>query len=432
MSNSRILVIADDLTGGNSCGALFAEAGFRTLTTTGPATEGLADRLDEFDVVVVNAESRHVPPAEAALRYTRIAEAAGPVDVVASRIDTTLRGNVGASAKALLDSRRSVHVGPVVGLCIPAFPSADRTTVGGRQLLHGRLLERTELAQDVRSPVSTSVVADVLSDTTHLSTYEIGISDVLAGGVVLESALLEAANSGADVIVCDALTLEQIDEIGMFASKIARESPAGLEWVAIDPGPGSLALSRHLVNPSDRGIILGVSGSVTEVTRAQLSAISEDPTVRVIRAPTDDRGIPITDACVEAILDAASSADVKTVVLGTVLDSSDFRELSPAEHAQIPVRLSEIVRVTLGRTTVDGLYTTGGDVTAAVLQRLGAHGMEIDTEIIPLAVGGRLAGGEFSGLPIVTKGGLIGSADTISVCVGHLLQASAIRKSDNF
>ena len=29
--HSRILIVADDLTGGNACGALFAEAGLRTI-----------------------------------------------------------------------------------------------------------------------------------------------------------------------------------------------------------------------------------------------------------------------------------------------------------------------------------------------------------------------------------------------------------------
>ena len=60
-----------------------------------------------------------------------------------------------------------------------------------------------------------------------------------------------------------------------------------------------------------------------------------------------------------------------------------------------------------------------------VMRTLGAEGLEVEKEIIPLAVGGRLAGGLADGLPIVTKGGLIGDAETAARCLDHLRTASA-------
>jgi uncharacterized protein YgbK (DUF1537 family) len=74
-----------------------------------------------------------------------------------------------------------------------------------------------------------------------------------------------------------------------------------------------------------------------------------------------------------------------------------------------------------------GLYTTGGDVTATVMRELGAIGMEIDKEIVPLAVGGRIAGGSADGLPIVTKGGLIGDTGTAVDCFDHLSTTTRVR-----
>ena len=66
---SRILIIADDLTGGNACGALFAEAGLRTITVTGTSATETVDLdvlLDDYDAVVLNADSRHLPARKAA------------------------------------------------------------------------------------------------------------------------------------------------------------------------------------------------------------------------------------------------------------------------------------------------------------------------------------------------------------------------------
>ncbi len=75
---------------------------------------------------------------------------------------------------------------------------------------------------------------------------------------------------------------------------------------------------------------------------------------------------------------------------------------------------------------VTGLYTTGGDVTAAVMSAVGAVGMEIEKEIIPLAVGGRLVGGRADGMPIVTKGGLIGDSGTAALCLDYLMATSRV------
>ncbi|WP_430981953.1 four-carbon acid sugar kinase family protein, partial [Burkholderia multivorans] len=56
-----------------------------------------------------------------------------PVGLLACRIDTTLRGNVGVTAEAALEARRQLAQAAggvprrVIGLCVPAFPAAGRT-----------------------------------------------------------------------------------------------------------------------------------------------------------------------------------------------------------------------------------------------------------------------------------------------------------------
>ena len=107
-ASPRILIVADDLTGGNACGALFAEAGLRTITVTDTGPAGGVDisgLLDDFDAVVVNTDSRHLPTQQASELYTELIETAGAVDLVACRIDTTLRGNVGPAAAAAIAAR---------------------------------------------------------------------------------------------------------------------------------------------------------------------------------------------------------------------------------------------------------------------------------------------------------------------------------------
>ncbi len=69
---------------------------------------------------------------------------------------------------------------------------------------------------------------------------------------------------------------------------------------------------------------------------------------------------------------------------------------------------------------IGGLYTSGGDITTAVCRRIKAPGIELTDEVIPLAACGKLLGGDFPGKWIVTKGGMTGNQDAISLCVGKL------------
>ncbi|SMX90103.1 four-carbon acid sugar kinase family protein [Brevibacterium antiquum] len=453
----RILILADDLTGGNACGALFAEAGLRTMTITGTGGNdsiSLDGMLDDYDTVVVNANSRHMDPAEAASLTDALVRIAGPVDLVSCRIDTTLRGNVGPTAEAALRARQSLasESGPsrVMGLCLPAFPSSGRVTVGGQQLLNGQLLEHTELAHDVRSPMTTSVVEDILRLNTDLKCHTIELSTVLDGKQAIRADVVSAIAVGAEVIVADAMTNEHISLIAATVVDLSREvasTPAGapgenarlhanlrhgerLEWVSIDPGPGSLALSRALLPARETGIILGVSGSATEITRAQLAKLDDDPTITVLRTINDADALPDVDATVEQVRAVASAqlGSVQAIILATVVDASDLLELTDEQSEIIPRRLAQITAEVMASPapSVTGLYTTGGDVTAAVLREVDAIGMEIEAEIIPLAVGGRIVGGTAAGLPIVTKGGLIGDSDTTALCLDHLQKVARI------
>lgn len=451
-ASPRILIVADDLTGGNACGALFAEAGLRTITVTGTNRSekvNLDDLLDDYDAVVLNADSRHLPPEEAAELTESLISITSDIDLVACRIDTTLRGNVGSSAEAALNARRKAaveHGGQkkrVMGLCVPAFPTAGRITVQGQQLLAGRLLEHTELKHDVRSPMHTSDVETILRTGTDLDCHLIDISTVLAGRWAIRAEVLSAIGNGADVIIADALTTEHVDLVGSTIAALTREMaelPADaadhharsdaelrkgelLDWVTIDPGPGSLALTRSLLPTRSNGVILGISGSATEVTRAQLAKLAEDPTITLIRTVLDEDDLPDVEATLERI-DSVTSA--RAIIVATVLESADLLKLSDEQSETTTKRLAMIAAAVMHSPVVTGLYTTGGDVTAMVMRALSAVGMEIEKEIVPLAVGGRLVGGRADGLPIVTKGGLIGDSDTAVACLDHLMATSRV------
>ena len=67
-------------------------------------------------------------------------------------------------------------------------------------------------------------------------------------------------------------------------------------------------------------------------------------------------------------------------------------------------------------------------MTTAILEEMEAHGLEVEDEVVPLAVAGRVVGGRWSGLPVITKGGLVGDVDTTLACLERLLDKAKQRR----
>ncbi len=418
-----VLVVADDLTGANATAAGLARAGMRAVTVAaGAQPEVVAEFVSRFDAIVVSADNRHEAPAAAADQVRRILRAGWPASLVANRIDSTLRGNVGATTEALLTELGELTEGRrVVALCIPAHPDAQRQTVGGVQLLAGRRLEETELARDPRSPIEHSEVAALLHQQTELPVQVIPLETVTGPAGPLGRALQAAVDEGTAVVVADALTVDHIERVVAAAVEVD-----DVVWLMVDPGPATVAMAGHLgggLRP-EGAPYLAVSGSATELTRQQLARLMAERDVVVVRLDTDAAGAPEVDRTAVRLTDAIAQAMPGQVVLvASVLDESDLVVTDAA--VEIPAALARIVRRALEPSRIDGLFLTGGDVAAACFAELAADGLDVTEEVVPLAVGGTFVGGPWSGLPVVTKGGLVGDGNTTVQCLEFLETAVA-------
>ncbi|MDA8368460.1 MAG: four-carbon acid sugar kinase family protein [Nocardiopsaceae bacterium] len=424
---AQVLVVADDLTGANATGARFARNGMRVATVT---PEHVTRAVAEYDAVVANIDSRHLPPRQAADLVTDVIEAVWPVALVVKRTDTTLRGNVGAETEAAWRSvRERVPAGtPVRVLLAPAFPASGRVTVDGVQLLDGVPLERSELAVDPLSPMSTSVVADIVARQTGLAVRHVPIRQVT------RSILTTDLTAGDEpIVLCDALTEQHLADIAQAAAEAHRRD--GTVWVAVDPGPAGALLADALRlrgRAAAAGPLLAVVGSATELTRRQLDTVARTGPARFV--DVDVARFTAGDAGHRAELARELAGHLSTavfpeaVIVRTATSAQDVVELPAGAKRAVPGLLADLVVDALlgsgkgapGGALPSGLYTSGGDVTSAVLDALGVRAFEVGGEVVPLAVHGRLNGGALDGVPIVTKGGLIGDDSTILECFGKL------------
>jgi uncharacterized protein YgbK (DUF1537 family) len=407
---SSVLVVADDLTGANATGALFARLGLRTRTLA--AGSGQPGPGPGTDVTVVTTGTRRLPPATAAARVRAVltAMAGHDPELLVKRVDTTLRGPVAAELAVMLAHLRSRRQGRVAALAVPAYPAAGRTTVGGIHLVGGVPLARSPAAADPVTPVTTSRVAELLTAGTPLTAAEVHL-DVLDRGDQAVTQALASALATADVTVADAAADTDLARLAT-AAAAARPALAGI--LVVDSGPFGAAYCDALgiTARAARSPVLVVVGSPAATTRRQVEAAKRG------------RGVAISLVDEHLSADEAAALAIAAIDAGAAV--AGWHVPGPQPHPdlawarQVPSLLATATQQVLAARPVGGVLACGGEVAAAVLGALGAQALDVTTEVQPLVVAGRVIGGPWDRLPIVTKGGLVGGDDAIIASAGHL------------
>jgi len=137
--NLECLLIADDFTGACDAAVHFARRGYRTHVR-------LDSHSEEASVLAISADSRHLSAAEFRPLMDDLARRlpVAQARILFKKIDSTLRGNVGAEIAAALTA-----FGCDAAVITPAFPAMGRTVEEG--YLRVAAAEAIDLAARLRS-----------------------------------------------------------------------------------------------------------------------------------------------------------------------------------------------------------------------------------------------------------------------------------------
>jgi uncharacterized protein YgbK (DUF1537 family) len=424
-SRNKIVVIADDLTGANDTGVQFAKQGLKTIVLM--FVPAAPSELDE-DVLVVDTRSRALPPTEA---YQRVTETAllfknrDQFQTLYKKIDSTLRGNIGAEIDAIMDA-----CGLELAIVAPAFPGTGRMTVGGCHFLGSAPLEATEIARDPLCPVTESHIPTLLAAQTKREVGHVGIKSLLAGTEGILEAMRQLTAAGRKVLVCDAWQEEHLKMIALAAVRLARPvlwvGSAGLaEYVPMALGPGAAS--------ADKKPVVVIAGSLSNVTRGQVAMLRQRTDLAYIEASPWAFLKPATaqaetNRCYHAALDAIRAGKDVVIVSG---DSDEMVARTNAEGLSLGLsnrQISEAVAAALGglcrqialNAPLGGLVLTGGDIAVSCCSLLSASGISVIREVAPGIPAGILKGGQCSGLKVVTKAGAFGAEDALCRAVDSL------------
>lgn len=452
--------VTDDFTGAASAGVLIARSQARTgLFLDAEALED-SDEARCLDAVFVSSNSRHLKPEDAyreVCRATKALKSAG-VTCFSKKIDTTLRGRIGNEIDAMMDTLG----GDMVAVMVPAMPQSRRICLNGISIIDGTVLTETPIAQDVKTPVKDAFVPRLIQGQSRRKVELISIENVDRGKGTLKCAMIDARERGGQILVMDAVTMEHIDLIAQACVEL------GWNVLAVDPGAFTMKLNyrrgmikeeastgsegstgpEEEIKPGEK-VALFVVGSANPLTKAQMKYLCSSEA----NVPVHVSAYMLISGQVQFEKEVNRAVGMvvnlfrqkprpQSIIIGTALqdcvvdlndedlrrgyDSGTCSRLINEGLAEITGRVMELA----GREQVAGLLLTGGDTMESVCRRLHVSYIEAIDHIVAQVDVGRIMG-NYTGLPVVVKGGFCGSREIGMAVVRRLLSESAGCREEN-
>lgn len=430
----QIAFYADDFTGATDALETLANGGLKTALFLEPPTPAQLARLPGLQALGVAGLTRSLPP-DAIERTLRPAFSAlgefQPRHVhykVCSTFDSS--PEVGSIGRAI-EIGREVFGERVVPLLVAA-PALGRYCAFGQ--LHARYgigssgaIHRLDRHPAIsRHPVTPMVEADLrlhLGRQTNLRTGLVDILTVKQGPDAIRESVVNQSNNGAAIVLIDALTDTQIEQIGSVLDALAGTSrplfsvgSSGLssalaaQWAGpVSDRPVKPARSADS-NPSGEQFspILVLSGSCSPVTAGQIEWALAHGFTGVKLDPV----APASSAAATSLVDAMRAG--RSVVAYTAHGGNDSEPIAAIE---LGTALGRLARNVVDQIRPSCLVIAGGDTSSYAARALGLESVEY---IAPLVPGAPLCrahapGSPADGLIINFKGGQVGPPDVFGL-----------------
>jgi uncharacterized protein YgbK (DUF1537 family) len=420
-------VVADDFTGANDIGIMFAKNGYKVLVYSEYANPAMLEA--DSDVIILNTNSRLDDPS---LAYRKVREATAILKAIGCTVFhkktcSVFRGNIGAEFDAMLDELGEEFCAVILG-----FPKNGRVTKDGIHYVRGMRLEESEFRNDPMHPMVESDLTKILGKQTE---RKVGLipHTVISQGLDKTRSAMEAAKKNFNYLIFDVLDQQMLNVVAGAVTDVkalAGSSAIGEElpkWLPIK-GKGVSTGTEELRNPKLGTLI--IAGSVTPQTRRQV----EYAKARGVRYFT-----LLTEKLLNSAEGTAQLADCATLATEAILAGESFLVHSENEPEQvaaskakgiaagyeerelgrmISLTLSGIADEVIRSTGLTRLIVLGGETSGAVCEKLGIIGNMLLKEITP-GVPSVLTLGRTS-LLMAPKSGSFGDDDFIITAEEHL------------
>jgi uncharacterized protein YgbK (DUF1537 family) len=423
-------VVADDVTGANDIGSMFAKQGWLThVYSFQPEINGF-DLVDaeRADVVILNTNSRMDSAHDA---YKKVYGATLRLKDIGCRqfhnkTCSVFRGNIGPAFDAMLDA-----LGLDFGVVVLGFPKNGRITRNGIHYVHGKKLADSEFRYDPVHPMRESNLVSILQSQTDKVVDLLPYETIGQGPEYLREAINQKRTE-CQYLILDVINQDSLKIIARAvhdqpvlcgSSALGEELPR--YWNEI-PKSGQVVFLPYW---EDMGVLI-TSGSLMPQTAAQIEYL-------------ENRGKPVLYLSPEKLLDENSRKEYIDLIQSKLIDIINsgvdvvlHTTASPEEVQRIHRQglasgyssqelsclvsdiLARITNTVLRSTGQNRLIVAGGETSAAVCDQLGVYSMRVWKEIQP-------------GLPsclslnnpnrlMVLKSGSFGNPDFFEKALTHL------------
>lgn len=391
-------IVADDLSGAADCAAAFARV-------AGPVPVVLGSVQDEAECLAIDTDSRSMDGATAVAATTRafeqIARSGSAHQLVYKKIDSTLRGHVGAELEAALRAGPQ-FAGAIVA---PAFPAQGRTLVGGRLCVQGLPADRRGHSGDLMSMLAAVGLRPALLSQPQEDPAQIAqrIAHALQGGA--RSIVVDAADQGDLTCLAAALCSPEAPRLLVAGSAgLARALAAHVERRAIETGHEPAIAPRI-------GPVMTVVGSFSTASAAQVRQIEESGDAQVIRLDSgqwlEEQHATLRRNTLDAARESLRSGRNLLFAIGGEVAQPFSRSLVQAMARVTAPLLQDAAACVL----------TGGDTARAMFNELGVNRLDVSGEFEP---GISMASAASDALPaFVLKAGGFGDALALQRIIRH-------------
>lgn len=381
------IVIADDVTGANDIGIMYAKAGLTTYVYS--YGQGEEQTYPPCDSLIIDTDSRFDTPETA---YRKVADAVrkAPREGVCQYIDkqcSVFRGNIGAEFDAMLDA-----LGEEFAVVVLGFPDNGRTTLHGIHYVHGVKLEDSQFRSDPVHPMTKSSLQEILQAQTKRRVDHI-FYEAYADGAEAVRALLDEKRKSCSYCIMD---VRDNEDLAFLAAVLQNERVLC----------GSSALSAYLARleaeKTNRSAapkkpvkakVFCMAGSLTPQTAGQTAYMREKgycvialDTRRLFEEKEREaecRSV-YEQACsayengdfamIHSVNDALLVAETKAIAARRGIDNT-------AVSSMVSAALSEISKNVIEKYQIRRIIVCGGDTSASFCAQLGIRGMKVLEEI---------------------------------------------------
>ncbi len=368
----RWAIVADDLTGAADAAVPFADQGIETTVWLCEPKE-----FPDGTCCSVDSDARQQDTENAAKIIRKYVRNLRDADWLVLKIDSTLRGFVGAMVQSALESS-----GRKWALVLPAVPKQGRKVVNGKLFVHGRPVNELDLAKEQPAPVTTPSISERLQDTgleklrlEHLTLKVVRHRDSLAQAI-------EQAAVNEVGLICDAETDKDLVRIISFAVKASTQplfvGASGLTH-ALAKVTGKNFVKRKLPSHLRPNRILIVVGSQQTLAQRQMKFLAS-------------RGVSVGEIGDEHLVNREVAA----------------LQLKIGERSSIGVN----IRQWLKSNQFDALVIVGGLTARTIFDALGVRRWNLGGSLLPgMPLG--LVQLHDRNLLVVTKAGGFGTKQTL-------------------